>query len=95
MNSWFSVSENPPPHNEPVLLWSPPTPGHPNGETEVANYSSGFERNSVGVSNLSIHGSATHWMPLPEPPNLTKICHGSWSQELSNSIHAAYVGKSA
>lgn len=33
---------------------------------EVGPASHGWRRG--GVSNISAHGSATHWMPLPAPP---------------------------
>lgn len=33
---------------------------------EVGPASHGWRRG--GINNVSLHGSATHWMPLPEPP---------------------------
>jgi hypothetical protein len=35
---------------------------------EVGPAISGWKRGNI--SNVSKHGSATHWMPLPEPPNV-------------------------
>jgi hypothetical protein len=53
------------PHQEYVLLgwlydgiW----------ETDVGTATSGWRRG--GISTMSQHGQATHWMPLPEPPAL-------------------------
>ncbi|MGE3150891.1 MAG: DUF551 domain-containing protein [Pseudorhodoplanes sp.] len=34
---------------------------------EVGPYS--FGRRVGGTSSISCHGSATHWMPLPTPPD--------------------------
>jgi hypothetical protein len=57
---WRLIEEAP--HNENVLLgwWS-----GDQWETEVALASWGWRNDT----KLSVHGSATHWMPLPEPPN--------------------------
>ena len=38
-------------------------------ETGFARH--GEERNKSGISSISIHGQATHWMPLPDPPEVT------------------------
>jgi len=56
------------PHGERVLLgwWQPDGLGEQDWECEVGAASWGWRRN--GVSNMSYHGRATHWMPLPEPP---------------------------
>jgi hypothetical protein len=54
------------PHDTLVLLFS-----FSDGKQEVGYASSGSRRKlSDGsiVSNMSWHGHATHWMPLPPPP---------------------------
>jgi hypothetical protein len=63
---WRDIASDPPPHGEYVLLcWY-----HGHWETweyEAQAYSHGI-RHDDGHSSVSYHGSATHWMPLPEPP---------------------------
>jgi hypothetical protein len=65
-DAWRSTENDPPPHGKPVLLcwwhelfneWS----------YEVAPYSTG-KRYDNGYSSVSYHGSATHWVDIPEPP---------------------------
>ena len=62
---WQGIESAPPPPNTRVLLtWRDWRDGK--WLIEVAPYETG-ER--VGpYSNVSRHGSATHWMPLPTPP---------------------------
>lgn len=55
-----------PPHDVPVLLWSPPSMAHPDGLIEARPFSTG--RRGVGWSEYSQHSYATHWRPQPEPP---------------------------
>ena len=53
------------PHEDPILLaWQ----AWPEWKwvMEVGYASTGY-RNEVG-SSISHHGSATHWQPLPQPP---------------------------
>ncbi len=53
------------PHEVRVLMWSP------DGTMEVGFASFGQRTqlsNGDIVSNMSCHGYATHWMPLPTPP---------------------------
>lgn len=61
---WLDIATNPPPANTPVLLcWYY---GHWEAwQYEAACYETG-ERIG-GYSNVSYHGSATHWQPLPAP----------------------------
>ncbi|WP_411755904.1 DUF551 domain-containing protein [Sinorhizobium meliloti] len=48
-----------------LLAWSDSTlAGGWKMEAGMASW--GWRRG--GVSNMSEHGQATHWMPLPEPP---------------------------
>lgn len=55
------------PHNEQVLLYCPER-GIANHERIELGYASHGRR--VGeTSSVSAHSWATHWMPLPEPPN--------------------------
>lgn len=70
---WRPITEDDPapPHDVPVLLWSPPSPSHPDGLIEARPYSTG--RSGIGWSERSQHGYATHWMPLPSAPTLTAI----------------------
>ena len=60
---WRSVDDDPPPHGEQVLLWSPPSIGRPEGEIEARAFSTG--RSGPGWSEYSQHSYATHWQPLP------------------------------
>ena len=53
------------PHGVEVLLWFPGTQWS-SGKVEVGMAVWGW-RNEV-ANNISRHGYATHWMPLPEPP---------------------------
>lgn len=54
------------PHNKAVLLaWKDWRDGQ--WCMAVDAYSTG-QRYANGYSTVSNHGSATHWMPLPEPP---------------------------
>lgn len=63
---WKLIETDRPPHGEPVLLfWPDWQDGSPC--MEARPYSTG-ERLKNGYSNYSEHGSATHWMPLPAPP---------------------------
>lgn len=65
---WRPIGEDfpAPPHDAPVLLWSPPTMGHPDGWFEARPFSTG--RSGPGWSEYSQHSWATRWMPLPTPP---------------------------
>ncbi|HYC01590.1 MAG TPA: DUF551 domain-containing protein [Candidatus Limnocylindrales bacterium] len=56
---WRDIDEAP--SNVKVILYGP-------YGIECGYASHGWPRNSQGISNMSYHGSATHWMPLPEPP---------------------------
>lgn len=54
------------PHNTRILLaWQDWCDG--SWSYEAGPYSTG-ERLPNGYSNVSCHGSATHWQPLPTPP---------------------------
>lgn len=65
-DGWLDIESTTPPHATAVLLgWQDSRGGC--WISEVAAYSTG-ERFDNGYSNLSLHGSATHWMPLPSPP---------------------------
>lgn len=61
MSDWKAVETAP--HETYVLLgwWDD---GKWNSATGFASH--GWSRN--GISTMSRHGQATHWMPLPEPP---------------------------
>jgi hypothetical protein len=68
--AWMPIETAP--HETTVLLYSPPVDGLYDGKIEVGFASSGrrWAHPSGGVSsNMSWHGSATHWMPLPLPPD--------------------------
>lgn len=63
---WGDIESDNPPHGKPVLLcwwhelfkeWA----------YEVAPYSTG-KRYDNGYSSMSYHGSATHWVDIPPPP---------------------------
>ena len=56
------------PRGEEVLLgwWESDGLGGGRWTAEVACASHGWRRGSI--SNMSKHGRATHWMPLPPPP---------------------------
>lgn len=65
-DEWQDIESTTPPHDTAVLLgWQDSRGGC--WISEVAAYSTG-ERFDNGYSNLSLHGSATHWMSLPPPP---------------------------
>jgi len=53
------------PHEVDVLLYCPPA-GQSPACMEAGPASTGW-RNEV-ASNMSFHGRATHWQPLPAPP---------------------------
>lgn len=55
-------------HDEEVLLgwWQNTGLGGKDWITDVGKASYGWRRGSI--SNMSLHGSATHWQPLPSPP---------------------------
>jgi hypothetical protein len=55
------------PHETNVLLYSPPAPPSFRPVIEVGTATRG--RRAHGVSNISAHAYATHWMPLPLPPS--------------------------
>lgn len=59
---WRPIEEAP--HAEPVILWSPP----PNQLMELRPYSTG--RASQSGSSMSYHAWATHFRPLPQPPEV-------------------------
>jgi hypothetical protein len=65
---WIPVEERLPEHGEEVLAYFPPQPYCPNPIVGEAVH--------VGKGNWSTeHGGwfhVTHWMPLPEPPEVTK-----------------------
>lgn len=61
--TWLDIKTAP--HDVSVLL------GYPDWHSkkwvhEVGPASHGWTRN--GISTMSRHGQATHWMPLPDPP---------------------------
>lgn len=64
---WRDIENDPPPHDVPVLLWSPPSLGWPNGQIEARPFSTG--RSGPGWSEYSQHSWATKWMPLPASPS--------------------------
>ena len=55
------------PENELVLLYCPETGCVSNKERVELDYASQGWRNEV-ANNMSYHSWATHWMPLPKPP---------------------------
>ena len=61
--AWRPIAEAP--HNVVVLLSSEPTATDPTG-MEVGCASWGWTGRAV--SNISRHGTATHWQPLPPAP---------------------------
>ena len=68
--TWMPIETAP--HEATLLLYSPPVEGLYDGKFEVGFASSGhrWPHPSGGMSsNMSWHGSATHWMPLPPPPD--------------------------
>jgi len=54
------------PHDEVVLLYWEDWSGAKYMEAAQASHGQTFPN---GYSNVSRHGSATHWMPLPAAPN--------------------------
>lgn len=66
---WRDIGEDQPdpPHGVSVLLWSPPSLGHPEGHIECRPFSTG--RSGPGWSEYSQHSWATHWRPLPPLPS--------------------------
>lgn len=60
LEGWRPIETNPPPHATDVLLWSP------DGTIEARAFSSG--KRGDGWSSYSEHAFATHWQPLPSPP---------------------------
>ncbi len=70
LTEWRPIETAEPPHETMLLLYSPPW-SHAAGQMEVACASTGRRvRLSDGslASSMSQHGSATHWLPLPPPP---------------------------
>ena len=69
VEGWRPIGEDhpAPPHDQPVLLYSPPSTGLPAGKIEARPFSTG--RSGPGWSEYSQHSWATHWMPLPTPPD--------------------------
>jgi len=65
LNEWQPIESAP--DNELVLLYSPSAENRLS-QIETGYAAHGFKRNSLGVSNMSFHAFATHWMPLPAPP---------------------------
>ncbi len=65
LREWRSIETAP--DNELVLLYSPSAENRLS-RIEIGYAAHGFKRNSLGVSNMSFHAFATHWMPLPAPP---------------------------
>jgi len=58
------------PHGVDVLLYCPDMGCQTNRERiELGAYSTG--RRIGGTSSMSYHSWATHWMPLPKPPEAT------------------------
>jgi len=58
------------PHGVDVLLYCPDMGCQTNRERiELGAYSTG--RRIGGTSSMSYHSWATHWMPLPTPPEAT------------------------
>lgn len=64
MSDWQLVETAP--HGERVLLGWYQTDGTWFAETGMASH--GWSRPDIGISNMSRHGAATHWRPLPAPP---------------------------
>lgn len=62
---WRDISTAP--HNQIVLLYSPGTGCESNPPRIECDYASHGWQNEI-ASNLSRHGWATHWMPLPPTP---------------------------
>lgn len=58
------------PHNEAVLLYCPYRHESNPERIEIGEATRGARNSFRGMSTYSAHAWATHWMPLPEPPNL-------------------------
>lgn len=71
-NGWFLISEVTPPHEETVLLYTPPTEFSPY-EIEAGWASGGelitFPDGRQSISTRWWHGSATHWKHVGPLPN--------------------------
>jgi hypothetical protein len=66
MGEWQPIETAP--HGETVLLgyWTNDGLGNRDWNADVGMASWGWRRGSI--SNMSYHGQATHWMPLPPAP---------------------------
>ena len=65
VQGWLPIERALPPANEPVLMcWY-------HGHWETWEYEAGCYETGARIgdySNVSRHGCATHWQPLPAPP---------------------------
>lgn len=66
MNKWQPIETAP--HKKEVLLFCPFRHVTNPERIEVGMATKG--RRVCGISNFSAHAWATHWMPLPEPPEV-------------------------
>ena len=64
--TWLPIDTAP--ANEPVLLYTPAGYYADGDRTEVDFASHGWARGDI--NNFSHHSYATHWMPLPKPPQI-------------------------
>ncbi len=71
---WISVDDTLPKHTGDVLVFvgiNKLGEGMHN-ETRVANYNTVFQKFTVHESYNTLIGDVTHWMPLPEQPEVEK-----------------------
>ena len=82
--NWQPIDENTP-HGEQLLLgwWQANGLGQFDWISEVGAASWGWRRGSI--SNMSRHGNATHWMPLPTPPTALPAGAGSPADQPAHS----------
>lgn len=81
MSNWQPIETAP--HGECVLLYWRDWADREYMEVTQASWG---ERFPNGYSNLSRHGSATHWMPLPAAPLPEEATKESAALDLSQAI---------
>ncbi|MOA31070.1 hypothetical protein D3C78_1522080 [compost metagenome] len=62
MSEWISVEDRLPPEDQPVLCWCN------DGDTEACEVASHHNSFFIDWSHELL--PVTHWMPLPEPPEV-------------------------
>lgn len=90
------------PHDVDILLAIPPSPLVTRDWSFEAGPASTGKRYSNGASTLSFHGSATHWMPLPDPPVVDHprpttpvVDHEGGGSERQDKAMAEIIGRAA